>query len=201
MTNDEVCTAKVPAETLLEAKGERMEFKLIPASWVEGDDAGHIAIRCRRVTTYDREFMAHMKSKGGSFLSAMSKQTDFLNINQGFAQLMKTAGGESAAKTMLQKRTKKGKPNSVAACYRAILLLFLNSLARTVACSSCRERHNQGKSKLVSYLAPRYLICLSRALVTVSCSSLSRPSSKDRNGIHVGEGNSCGSHEGVSKVA
>ena len=109
MANDDVCTVKVPFDTLLEASGERLEFKLNPAAWVEGEEAGHIAIRCRPATTYDREFLAHAKDRASSFLSSTTKKADFLGIDKGFENLMKTAGGQNAAAAMLQKRSKTGK--------------------------------------------------------------------------------------------
>jgi hypothetical protein len=125
MQNDAVGTVKVPAETLLEAQGERLEFKLNPAAWVVGDDAGHIAIRCRPVTAYDREFMAHLKSQGSRFFSLKTKQTDFMGIDQGYDQLMKTAGGKITAKDLLKKNRKKGTLSAIKICY----LLWLLSIS------------------------------------------------------------------------
>lgn len=107
MQNDEVCSTKLPAETLLESNGERLEFKLDAAASVKGDDAGHIAVRCRPATSYDREFMVNVSDGGSNFLSS-KRSTDFMDIDQGFKQLMETAGGTNTAKAMLQKRKKKG---------------------------------------------------------------------------------------------
>lgn len=112
-TNDDVCSTTVPAETLLEATGERLEFKLSPAYWVEGEDAGHIAIRVRRVTSYDQEFMAHVSDGDGWLRQSTRKQhADFMGIGQGFEQLMNTAGGLGTPKAMLAKQKEKSKLSS-----------------------------------------------------------------------------------------
>jgi len=49
----------VPPRVLYEAKGERMEFKLCPAPGHGSikDVSGFLAIRCRRATAYDKQFM------------------------------------------------------------------------------------------------------------------------------------------------
>ena len=104
--NDDVCSKTIPAETLLESAGERLEFPLDPAAWVKGDDAGNIAIRCRPATSSDREFMTHIDGQGGGIFSS-KKIADFKNIDQGFQQLMKTAGGANQVKSIMRKLKKK----------------------------------------------------------------------------------------------
>ena len=61
--SDDLGSITIDPKTLLEAKGERMVFKLNPPLKKEGKDAGHIAIRCRRATNYDREFLDSLESK------------------------------------------------------------------------------------------------------------------------------------------
>ena len=105
--NDDVCSKTIPAEALLESAGERLEFPLEPAAWVKGDDAGNIAVRCRPATSSDREFMTHLRDSQGDGMFSSKKIADFKNIDQGFQQLMKTAGGASQVKSMIRKLKKK----------------------------------------------------------------------------------------------
>lgn len=97
--NDDLCEVTVPAETLFEATGERLEFQLKdPAD----KDAGWLAIRVREVTEYDREFLKNIKAKGKS-------GKDFLGLQNSYARAMNTVGGGGATgmlKNMMKKRVK-----------------------------------------------------------------------------------------------
>lgn len=54
--NDILGVANVPATTLYQASGERMEFEL--------NTQGYLALRCRRATDQDKQFMAeYQKSR------------------------------------------------------------------------------------------------------------------------------------------
>ena len=92
LKNDDLGSITIEPKKLLEAKGERMVFKLNPPLKQEGNDAGHIAIRCRPATTYDREFLSSLKDKSTSAL---------LGIDESYNAAMKTSSGGGAK--LLQK--------------------------------------------------------------------------------------------------
>jgi len=77
--NDLLGVASVPAKALYKARGKRMEY--------EFNTSGHIAIRCRRATDYDKDFLTQYeesrklevtkeqaKSGGGDILSIVAKR-------------------------------------------------------------------------------------------------------------------------------
>jgi hypothetical protein len=56
--NEMLGLVHVPPRTLYLAKGERMEFKLQPVPGKTADEVpGHLAIRCRRASAQDKEFI------------------------------------------------------------------------------------------------------------------------------------------------
>lgn len=59
------CT--IPPKTLYDAKGERMEFKLGPPPGKTQDVPGYLAIRCRRATEEDKEFMKKFADSKNKF--------------------------------------------------------------------------------------------------------------------------------------
>jgi hypothetical protein len=78
--NDLLGVTTVPAATLYQANGERMEFKF--------NTKGYLALRCRRATEYHKNFMANYqksrvavvaqdrpKTRGNDILSMVSKTT------------------------------------------------------------------------------------------------------------------------------
>ena len=91
-------TITIEPKALMEAKGERMVFKLNPPLKQEGKDAGHIAIRCRPATNYDREFLNSLKDKSTSAM---------LGIDESYEAAMKTSSGGGAK--LLQKNFMVGK--------------------------------------------------------------------------------------------
>jgi len=95
--NDLLGTVVVPPEKILEATGDRLEFNLTKHE----KEHGHIAIRCRPATTYDREFLNH---------AAGDKKKDFMGLAASNLRAMNPAGGAgSAIKSLMQKRVKEGK--------------------------------------------------------------------------------------------
>lgn len=92
--NEKLGVVTVPAKTLYEAKGERMEFKLQPHGYKSKEVSGYLAIRCRRASTRDIKFMEESRNP-------TSKQLDFLHkaIAEG-----KTGAG--SIKNILSKRTR-----------------------------------------------------------------------------------------------
>jgi hypothetical protein len=65
-TNERLGSITVPPKTLFDAKGERMEFKLGPPPGKTNDVPGYLAIRCRRATSEDIEFMKALQSSSNS---------------------------------------------------------------------------------------------------------------------------------------
>jgi hypothetical protein len=82
--NEFLGVAKVPAHKLYQAKGERMEFKLLPPPGSrESEIGGHIAIRCRRATEYDKKFMSRYDNSSKAMAATAlpkSKTSDFRSI-------------------------------------------------------------------------------------------------------------------------
>lgn len=61
--NETLGLVHVPPKTLYFAKGERMEFKLQPVPGKTNDEVpGFLAIRCRRATSHDLDFMESYES-------------------------------------------------------------------------------------------------------------------------------------------
>ena len=62
--NEVLGMVNVPPAKLYKAEGERMEFKLKPAPGTKGKVNGYLAVRCRRASDYDINFMNKLeKSK------------------------------------------------------------------------------------------------------------------------------------------
>jgi hypothetical protein len=64
---------QITPKQLYDAKGERMEFKLNPPPKSKEDVPGHLAIRCRRATDYDKQFMAELQRPGKGDILGMKK--------------------------------------------------------------------------------------------------------------------------------
>jgi hypothetical protein len=60
--NETLGLVSVPPKTLYLAQGERMEFKLQPVPGKTADEVpGYLAIRCRRASTQDKNFVAGLE--------------------------------------------------------------------------------------------------------------------------------------------
>ncbi len=97
----------VPPKTLYFADGERMEFKLQPVPGkTKGDIPGYLAIRCRRATTHDKNFMESIEN---SFEAIAAPK------------MPKTAN--NVLKSMTSRTTKvENGIKKVSACFRSLLL-------------------------------------------------------------------------------
>jgi len=95
VSNDDLGMFVVPPDVLYKANGEREVFKLKPPPRRYKEEVpGHLAIRCRRATQYDKDFMQEFE------LSQKEAKTETLSM----ATL--AAGGQSDLKSILG-RTKK----------------------------------------------------------------------------------------------
>jgi hypothetical protein len=92
LSSDDLGYFVVPPIVLYKGNGERVEFKLKAPPKSKGDVPGHLAIRCRRATQYDKEFMEELKS------SEAPKATSTHSI----ANL--SAGGKSNLMSIIEKR-------------------------------------------------------------------------------------------------
>jgi hypothetical protein len=88
----------ISPKQLYDAKGERMEFALQPIPGDTNTVTGHIAIRCRRATDFDMNFM-------NDYNKISTKGTDFLGM-LAFEKLADGKGGAGAITSILSKRTK-----------------------------------------------------------------------------------------------
>mmetsp|Transcript_26255 Transcript_26255/g.56904 ORF Transcript_26255/g.56904 Transcript_26255/m.56904 type:complete len:975 (-) Transcript_26255:79-3003(-) len=82
ITNETLGSVEIDADTLLKAKGERMEFDLTRK---KKKSKGHIAIRCREAKRYDVRFVEEL-SKG-------KDSVDLQAFSSADKKLMKTHGG------------------------------------------------------------------------------------------------------------
>jgi hypothetical protein len=88
----------ISPKQMYDAKGERMEFALQPIPGDNNTVTGHIAIRCRRATDFDIDFMNDFNKNTG-------KGTDFLGMKT-FEKLAEGRGGAGAITSIMSKRTK-----------------------------------------------------------------------------------------------
>ena len=96
--NEKLGYISIPPKQLYEAKGERMEFKLRPCrGHREENVSGYMAMRCRRATDYDKEFMKdHAASTSRSMFE---RKKPLLKIAEG-----KTGAGN--IKSLITKRSR-----------------------------------------------------------------------------------------------
>lgn len=99
--NDSLGTVVVPAETIVNGKGERMEFSLKSA---KGEDAGYIALRFRPATSYDREFLDTVMESGDKKKAGEYMRT----IDRYYKKTMEPHAGTGRVKAMMKKSTKEG---------------------------------------------------------------------------------------------
>lgn len=62
LSSDDLGTALVPSDALIEPTGHAMELKLTPPSGKEKMNAGYITIRCRPSSDYNDDFVNHLKN-------------------------------------------------------------------------------------------------------------------------------------------
>ena len=92
--HDTLGVVTVPAEKILEASGDRLEYQLRN----KGVDEGFLAIRCRPVQNYEREFLATLTGK--------ANKRDFMGINASYVKAMSPFGATEVIKGMITRRTK-----------------------------------------------------------------------------------------------
>jgi hypothetical protein len=92
--NEKLGVVTVPAKTLYEANGERMEFKLQSPGYKSRDVSGYMAIRCRRASPSDIQFMEESRVP-------KSKHLDFLH-----KAVLEGKTGAGSLKAILSKRTR-----------------------------------------------------------------------------------------------
>jgi len=85
-SNDLLGVASVPAKELYQARGARMEY--------EFNTKGHIAIRCRRATDYDKDFLTHYEESRKMDVAKESPKTNSNDILSMVAKKSKKVGGE-----------------------------------------------------------------------------------------------------------
>lgn len=109
--NDELGSVAIPAETVLEASGERLEFQLKRKE----DNAGFIAFRIRPATSYDRDFL---NSLGNS-------KADFMGIRSSTSKAMEFGGARGMMKTLMTKYEKDGKTSSCFFSFRPCVYRYV----------------------------------------------------------------------------
>lgn len=92
--NEKLGIVTVPPKMLYQANGERMEFKLQSHGYKTRQVSGSMAIRCRRASPQDIQFMEEVKKPS-------SKQFDFLH-----RAMVEGKTGVSNIKSILSKRTR-----------------------------------------------------------------------------------------------
>ena len=92
--HDSLGQVTIPADKVLEATGERLELQLRN----KGTDSGFLAIRCRPVKEYEREFL--------TTISSNTKRLDFLGVNSSYVKAMNPFQAMSAVKGMVTRRTR-----------------------------------------------------------------------------------------------
>ena len=79
------------------ANGERMEFKLLPPPGIANEVPGFLAIRCRRATDYDKQFMADINRL---------EKSDLLGVKNAVKNASGASGGSSNIKSLVTKRSR-----------------------------------------------------------------------------------------------
>jgi hypothetical protein len=91
LSSDDLGYFVVPPDVLYKGNGERVEFKLKAPPRSKGDVPGHLAIRCRRATQYDKDFMEEFRSSEAPKTSTLS----VANLSE---------GGKSNLMSIIEKR-------------------------------------------------------------------------------------------------
>lgn len=92
--HDTLGHATVPTEKILQASGERLELQLRN----KGEDSGFLAVRCRPVKEYEREFLATLTGKANGI--------DFMGVNASYVKAMNPFGAVGVIKDLVSRRTK-----------------------------------------------------------------------------------------------
>ena len=129
ISSDELGMFVVPPHVLYKANGEREVFKLKPPPRSKREEVpGHLAIRCRRATQYDREFMKEYES------SQVVAKAD------AFSAATLAAGGQSDLKSILGRNEKTDKTGikKVRQCQRRLKTKIVAENSRWVL-MECRS--------------------------------------------------------------
>lgn len=98
MSSDEMGFFVVPPDMLYRADGEREVFKLKPPPRSRRREVpGHLAIRCRRATEYDKEFLKELKSSEAENSNSVSKSMSAATAVE---------GGKSNLRSILSRNVK-----------------------------------------------------------------------------------------------
>lgn len=98
INNDEMGFFVVPPDVLYRGNGEREVFKLKPPAGTKGEVPGHLAIRCRRATQYDKDFLKEFKAS--QIEKARSSVTNTMLASHA------AEGGKSNLKSIISKNVK-----------------------------------------------------------------------------------------------
>jgi len=102
--NERLGAVTIPPKTIYDAKGERMEFKLGPPPGKTDDVPGYLAVRVRRATKNDLDFMQKLEESGKKFRLPAKKQVEETD----------SKGGSGNIRSMLSRRSRIAKtgPNA-----------------------------------------------------------------------------------------
>lgn len=95
LSSDDLGYFVVPPDVLYKANGEREVFKLKAPPRSKGEVPGHLAIRCRRATQYDKEFMKEYESEAAKADTVSAATT--------------SEGGKSNFKSIIETKVKTDK--------------------------------------------------------------------------------------------
>jgi hypothetical protein len=95
--NEKLGAITISPKTLYEAKGERTEYKLGPSPGETKDVPGYLAIRCRRATEYDANFMADF---------AKGADSDLLGLKAATSKAHHYKGGASNLQSLMNRNSK-----------------------------------------------------------------------------------------------
>lgn len=93
LSSDDLGYFVVPPDVLYKGNGEREVFKLKAPPRSKGEVPGHLAIRCRRATQYDKEFMKEYESSEAVKADTVSAATT-------------SEGGKSNLKSIIETKVK-----------------------------------------------------------------------------------------------
>ena len=94
--NERLGAVTIPPKTIYDAKGERLEFKLGPPPGKTDDVPGYLAVRVRRATKNDIDFMTKREESGKKFRLPAKKQVEESD----------SKGGSGNIRSMLTRRSR-----------------------------------------------------------------------------------------------
>ena len=95
--NEKLGSIHVPDKTLYQAKGERLEFKLGPPGGTTTPVSGYLALRCRRASEEDIQFIKEYYQKENALSRINKKATP---------QVAEGTTGASNLKSLITKRSR-----------------------------------------------------------------------------------------------